>query len=575
MFVQPSRRLAQGAVVSVIGMLALGACDDPTAGTDLRPEGPPDVLAVLVFNDPINGAVESATYCKPNDEKRPAFVGIVAYGLNPEICPSSGAAVPELTDAYPDGWYVRVMFDELLNADIEDLEEILDADDEPTGTFTGTLARTQPVTLQCQDVNGTLVNVPYDGYYSPAGNNVTWPVGPSLVIRPLDPTTVPVESQCQIQLKSSIVDKDGVSVTAADQAAFKFKIAPIQVIGVFPADEDVVDPLTGGVDLTFNVEIDGSTFTTDDYTFGPTVANQYVQQYAAAGLFVGGDVLDASTYEFALTPGAKVSDKCGRESTIGNPADAAVTFDTRPYTFVRTVPFSGMNQRPSNKIRSTFNQYIDIASIGPEDYTITPAIENPAFVIENPNNPITAVLSGQYAYNTTYTFTWKAGATITDIYGVRTYTFAADESVTFTTAAQIELVSASLLDTSTNAVVTITGAGGQTITKSADDATVRVRIGFNQDILGTTYTADDFTLTKADGSPVDVPVAVVASTGPTLSVAGVLPAGSYRFTFKAGSTLTDRLATPTTYTQAADRTFTFNVAVAEPAAPFACLGATP
>src|SRR5438093_3799269 len=117
MFVQ--RRY--GVVAATAGVLALGACSDPVQRTDLRPEGPPEVLAVLVQNDPVGGVLESATYCAPGDEKRPGLVGLPDFTSH-QICPddlSQGAT--EVTDAWPDGWYVRIMFDELLDPNIEQL----------------------------------------------------------------------------------------------------------------------------------------------------------------------------------------------------------------------------------------------------------------------------------------------------------------------------------------------------------------------------------------------------------------------------------------------------------------------
>ena len=84
MLVQPARLSTQGAAVFAIGMLALGACDDPTARTDLRPEGPPEVLAVLVMNDSF-GLYETATYCKVGDEKRPSLVGTPDFNIL-QIC---------------------------------------------------------------------------------------------------------------------------------------------------------------------------------------------------------------------------------------------------------------------------------------------------------------------------------------------------------------------------------------------------------------------------------------------------------------------------------------------------------
>src|SRR5262245_29484264 len=121
MLVHRPRLKTQGAVVTAVAMLALSACEDPTARTNLRPEGPPDVLAVLVLNDALNGLVESATFCKPGDEKRPGLVGLPDFTTT-QICPDTlTEAAPQIINASPELWYIRVMFDELLDASIEDL----------------------------------------------------------------------------------------------------------------------------------------------------------------------------------------------------------------------------------------------------------------------------------------------------------------------------------------------------------------------------------------------------------------------------------------------------------------------
>ena len=56
MFVDPTRGRSQGfaLVAAAAGVLGLGACTDPDQNTNLRPEGPPEVLAVLVMNDAAN-----------------------------------------------------------------------------------------------------------------------------------------------------------------------------------------------------------------------------------------------------------------------------------------------------------------------------------------------------------------------------------------------------------------------------------------------------------------------------------------------------------------------------------------
>lgn len=268
MFVNRPQRV----VAAALGVLALGACTDPTQDTDLRPEGPPDVLSVLVLTDAANNLAESATYCRPNDAKRPGLVGLPDFTTS-QICPADGTAVPELTTAYPDGWYIRVMFDELLDPSVETLSEITDDAGMGTGTFTGSIATTKPVTLKCQSVNGnTLVNVDYDGYYSPSGNAVTWPLGPSLVIKPNNPKLIATNKECEITLGDNITDKDGNQVPAEQKGPYKFKIAPISVTSIDPADSGdaakptALDALQLYFDnpfIQFNTEVDISSLCPD------------------------------------------------------------------------------------------------------------------------------------------------------------------------------------------------------------------------------------------------------------------------------------------------------------------------
>src|SRR4051812_14844014 len=61
------------AAIAIGGVLALG-CSDPTATTDLRPEGDPELVAVTVMNDSSDAFFETATFCKTGDDKRPGFV---------------------------------------------------------------------------------------------------------------------------------------------------------------------------------------------------------------------------------------------------------------------------------------------------------------------------------------------------------------------------------------------------------------------------------------------------------------------------------------------------------------------
>lgn len=268
MLVFPSRQVTQGAVVA--GLLALTACTDPTLRTDLRPDGPPDILAVLVMDDVSDGLLEAATYCKEGDDKRPGLVsGPAKLGSAlVQICPSdlSQPAVM-VTDAAPSTWYVRFMFDELLNPSVEDLIP----DPSGDGTFDGSLLATQPATLQC---NG--VDVPYDGFYNSSGNSQTWTLGPSLRINPTEPDAIPSGAMCVAGLKpDKVFDKQGTGVTPEDLArAYTFQLADMALTGTVPAAPEVLtDPTkiveispTAPLKVTFNAPIDPATFTSTEVT---------------------------------------------------------------------------------------------------------------------------------------------------------------------------------------------------------------------------------------------------------------------------------------------------------------------
>ena len=284
MFVDPTRGRSLGVGLIATGVLAIGACSDPEQNTDLRPEGDPEVLAVLVMNDAAGGVIERATYCKVGDEKRPARVGLPDFTA-PDICPADlSKGVEELTNAAPDGWYVRIMFDELLDPSIEELNEIKDPDTgEGTDTFEGSIANTHPVKLECESVGGGFVEVEYDGYYSPAGNAVTWPLGPSLVIKPNDPTEVATGKQCRVTINDNVTDKSGNKVPAAQRGPFPFKIAPIQVVLIDPSDDpEGHSPVDGqaiyfdNFYVQFNTEVDESSICDEgagmdecEFTIGP------------------------------------------------------------------------------------------------------------------------------------------------------------------------------------------------------------------------------------------------------------------------------------------------------------------
>jgi hypothetical protein len=108
------RYRTQGLLAVGLGILATGCFSEPDLKTGLRPEGPPEVLAVLLNETP--------TFCKyvngVLDEKGP---GLVQGSI---VCPDEQAMF-EPVGASPTGWNMRIMFDELLNGDaVETLEQV-------------------------------------------------------------------------------------------------------------------------------------------------------------------------------------------------------------------------------------------------------------------------------------------------------------------------------------------------------------------------------------------------------------------------------------------------------------------
>ncbi len=306
-------------VVTVGVLLGLG-CSDPELNTSLRPEGDPEVLAVLVMTDAAFQLSEQATFCKKGDEFRPGLVGLPDFTTQ-QVCPETlSEEVEPIDSAYHDGWYVRIMFDELLDTRIEELTEILDEETgEGTGTFAGSIRGANPVTLQCQSVvDNEFVNVDYDGYYSPSGNRITWPVGPSLVIKPNDPALVATGKECQITINDTVVDKDGRPVPAAQRGPYSFKIAPIEIIATDPTDSDPDDeeeePELTEVDalylyysnfyFQFNTEVTIDSICKDT-DFEGTFANVFVDSDAGFGY------CDEGTEQFQIDPPVLASDAGG------------------------------------------------------------------------------------------------------------------------------------------------------------------------------------------------------------------------------------------------------------------------
>jgi methionine-rich copper-binding protein CopC len=278
------------------------------------------------------------------------------------------------------------------------------------------------------------------------------------------------------------------------------------------------------------------------------------------GVFVGADLLGGQTYK--LTPPAdfKIKDKCGKESTVAGMPDP-YEFETNPARLVSINPGGGDAVAPSKKITLAFNQLVDrVTFVKDMDYTISPEPAN--FVLASAGGGTQIRFNGDYNLGTKYTLTVKAGASISDAFGKQSIDFAAERVVEFTTAAAISITAQS-------------PANGARITK-APTGSARISLTFNQEMVATSLDPSEFSLVKSDGTLVAIPPAVSTSGAVVRIDYAALPAGTYKFTLKAGAMIDDRIVTgrtaANTYTQAADRVINFTVADAPPAGPaFKCL----
>jgi hypothetical protein len=461
---------------------------------------------------------ETATYCKPNDPKRPRLVGLPDASTS-QICPDDGSATTEVDNAYPDGWYVRVMFDELLDPRIEELTEILDDDGVGTGTFEGSVAGTHPVTLECQSVlTGQMVNVSYDGYYSPSGNSVTWPLGPSLVIKPNDPTLIATGKECQITLSNLITDKDGVEVPTEQRGPYKFKVAEIAPLATDPTDSldtteptevDAFAPYNDNFYFQFNTEVQVSSFCADT-DFGGT-GPLFTDAWPGFGS------CDAGTENFQLTPPVLNSDATGLWGTCSRSRNGtrAIHCDTNADCPLTT------GERCEAAYAYTYNGLKADDEIG-----------------IGYNTPLKT--------ETVYTFSLKPGTKLKDRCGAETEIPAPEAdnlySITFKTL-KLDLNSINI-------------ANGETASMTKQPTLL-----FNQIIDYTTLDKTEYTITPEpdqydDSSPVN---ALGNYFGNEIWPAGVYqPNTTYTFTLKKGATVEDYYGA--VYTAEEDQTIMWKTA---------------
>jgi hypothetical protein len=225
-------------------VIVASGCTDPDLASGLDTAGPPTVSAVIVTGETGN----EATYCNPDRGNR-----------TPNVC-VAGQPVEPVTDVRPLNWTARVVFKELLDPAIEDI-------DSTTGD--GSIARAHPFTLTC---GGAVVA--YDGFYDPSGNHETTPVGPALVIHAHTQPGAATAAACRLAINPGTVhDKDGAP--APSDVAFAFTIAPLQVRSSGPAAGATgVDP-AAPITITLNSRIDAASLAgnvTVTGTTGPAIA---------------------------------------------------------------------------------------------------------------------------------------------------------------------------------------------------------------------------------------------------------------------------------------------------------------
>jgi hypothetical protein len=354
MFAHPRRNAS--AIFTMAGALAFGACTDPVQRTDLRPPGPPQVLTVTVMNVQEDdgpfvcsiGCFETATFCKLNDDKRPGLVGLPDFSTS-QICDddlSKGADM--VVDAVPTAWFARIEFDRLLDPTVEDLIPILDPDTmQPTGQSTGTIAMTQPVALKC---NG--VDVPYDGFYDPSGNNVTYPLGPSIRFQPTDLSVIPTGAMCEITIKDVVKGKNGNPIdpdSVGGGGKFQWKLADLTLLGTDPVGDptapDIITPDAPLV-VTFNGFIDPASITPakvsiveanpdcTPVTGGPANVAVIAADQAdptsvdiSTSLATAGNAwVDGKNYLVTFVDGSTASDVAGGTGALPGAADLTICF---------------------------------------------------------------------------------------------------------------------------------------------------------------------------------------------------------------------------------------------------------
>ncbi len=371
------RYQTQGVLALGLGLVVGGCFGDPTIRTDLRPEGPPEILVGM--GQSVITSEELPFHCRYvsgiRDPKTPSFVIDAILG-GQIVCPDEVADFTA-NDIDPRGFAIRVMFDELLDPD---RVETLDCDDE--GACVGSLATTQPVTFTC---GTTATAVDYDGYYVPNGNATTFPLGPSLLLQP-DPAslTFPTGTSCTVTMGANVIDKSGNAVPSTENNV-DFKIADLALLSVSPEDAEDVDDraVLGGYDpiaYSFNAAMDDASVSATDVVVTDSAnANQVIDVIAfdfndfgvdETLLVVGDPYFLPGTFTAKIAMGASLTEANG--GTIVFTADEPVRFSVT-YGVVETVPADGDDHMAAADIEIILNGALDAATVTAAELSLATA----------------------------------------------------------------------------------------------------------------------------------------------------------------------------------------------------------
>lgn len=559
-----SRYRSQGLLAVGIG-LAAAACGEPDLQTDLRPSGPPDVLAVMT-QTPLAFALfdrlpEQPFYCKyvngKLDEKAPTFVGDPITG-GTVMCPEDEADFapatldPLMPDDVPFG--VRVVFDELLNADLVETLEC----DEISNICSGTLAETQPVGIKCGPDN---TEVPYTGYYVPNGNRVTYPLGPSIYFQP-DPAamTFATGSTCTFTVNADRVeDKDGNPVPEADRS-FQAQIADLALQFVDPPEgaDAVISPdpaAAGAAAFVFNANLDEKAIDPALFQLADEQGNAidtaiFVGAYTYPGftdaVYVFPDtdtgIFEPGTYSATMLAGELQEINGGTTTVAEETTHFSVAFDKTGQTSGTDFPVAGA------PIRIYYNNTLDPATVGADDVEFFATTSNPpnmaipvtvtvgnaaAAYANTPNNSIIVKPNAELPLGT-YALRIKAGAEVKDVDGnTKHYNtpVALTYNVLLKVARTIPANNGTLLPTADFKIV---------FSGSLDPATVGASEFQLIDL--TTMMPVPATVSVVTSTPSGPPPAIQPHANDTVNIhpnAALVPGRMYRVTMAPGTSLTN------------------------------------